>query len=95
MFKKKTSQERPGLITAIDETLAQLNNHESDSEEFKELLTQLERLYKLQTPKTSAAPLSADTIVSASANLAGILMIISYEHVHAIGSKAVSFVRKT
>jgi len=58
--------------------------------EYKQTLKMLERLEKL---KPRFRP-SVDTIITASASLLGILIIVAYEEKHVFASKAQGFIPK-
>lgn len=80
------------LDEAIDNALAQLQTVRLDSDEYAAMMDQITQLYKLKEKNTSGDRVSPDTLAIIAANLAGIAMIISYEHVHAVTSKALGFV---
>lgn len=94
MFNKKTQSERPGLNEAIELVLDELKTHDPDSKEYALILTQLERLYALQSPKKDN-PVSKDGLVAVIGNLAGIGMILGFERFNVITSKALGFVIKS
>lgn len=86
--------EAPTLQGQIDEVLLEMGSHKTYTEEYDKLLNQLERLYKLQAPE-KARRISPDAIVAVVGNLAGIVMILNFERVHVVTSKALGFVLKT
>jgi hypothetical protein len=57
------------------------------------LLERLERLYKLKAID-ARKPVSRDTMANIAATLAGIFMILTYEHGRVVTSKALGFVPK-
>lgn len=63
------------------------------STEYAALLAQLDQLYKTraQLAKPSITP---DTMLIVGGNILGILVIVSYEHLHVITSKALGFILK-
>ena len=66
-----------------------------DRDEFEWLLTQIERLSDLDTRKKSTKrKVSLDTLVGAGTNLAGILLVLNYEKLDIITSKAFSCIIK-
>lgn len=81
------------LDIAIDEALAQLQGIAVDSDEYTKKMEKITELYKLKEKNTPAA-VSADTKAIVAGNLLGILMILHYERVHVVTSKALSFVLK-
>lgn len=65
---------------------------ETDTEEYAKLLERLNKLHKIRQ-ESKPDRISMDTLAAAFVNLAGILMILQYEHMHPITSKALSFIR--
>lgn len=92
MFKKNTHM-NPGLKEAIELALAELKQHDPDTEEYATILTQIERLFALDAPD-KRDKVSKDGLVAVGGNLLGIGMILSWEQVHVITSKALGFVPK-
>lgn len=93
MFTKKTD-DHPELTNAINAALAELQHHEPNSAPYAAIVEQIEKLHALK-PETSGKPVSHDTLFTVAGNLAGILMILNFERVHVIASKALGFVIKT
>lgn len=94
MFTKK-QHENPELLKAIDIVLLELNTTDPETEEYTALLTKLERLHKMRIVTPDARkPVSPDALIAAGASLAGILIVVSYEHAHVIASKGLAFVLK-
>jgi hypothetical protein len=81
------------LDLEIDRLLSALKNHETTSDEYAKIMTQLKELTKIQKDTTPES-VSADTKVMAAVNLAGIFMILRHEQINVIASKAISFVPK-
>lgn len=98
MFTPKAPVEKTGLEIAIDDILAQMDHCVSvDSDEYRNMSAQLEKLYKLkeidQKVMIHKRP-SADTVVKTGGMLLGIATIVIYEQKNVLGSKALSFVQK-
>lgn len=92
MFTKKV-REQTGLEKAVDKVLTEMQRFGSTEDEYAKMTIQLERLYKLKeidTPKR----VSPDTMALIAGNLAGILLILGYEHANVLTSKALNFVVK-
>jgi len=88
--KEKPRYERL-LEHELERCIALLKTTQPDSPEFAKLLSSAERLHEMMdTSKPSQV--NRDTLALIGANLFGILMIIKYEHVNVITSKALSFV---
>lgn len=98
MFYKNTPYEKTGLEKAIDEILAQMDNCISvDSEEYRNMSNELEKLYKLKEIDQKAEihkRVGADTAVKTGGLLLGIGVIVFYEQKNVLGSKAMSLVQK-
>lgn len=95
MFNLKTNATNQ---TQLDELIAkvqtQMTATKPEAPEFATLADQLTKLYKLKENETSKKRVSPDTLALIAGNLAGLLLIVSYERVHVIGTKALSLVVK-
>lgn len=76
----------------IDEAYSHLGKLNISDEEYVEVLRRLETLERLRGDK--GQKLSADTKAMIFANLAGILLILNYERVGVVTSRAIGFVAK-
>lgn len=86
---------KPSAIdTAIDDALAQLKTVSVDSDEYAAMMDQITQLHKLKEKNNSNSRISPDTLALIVGNLAGIVLIIGYEHAHVVTSKALGFVIK-
>lgn len=95
MFNFKKNNDHEGLKKAIDDALLELALTKPNTDDYAKVLEKIERLFKLQAPKTEPRkPISPDALISAAASLAGIVMIIHHEQVGALTSKALGFVVK-
>lgn len=92
MFTIKTGHETQ-LEAETDRVLSYLANRQIDSEEYAKAL---EYVVKLQKMKEDEKPtrLSPDNMLLAATNILGILLIIRYEHVNVITSRAMNLVRQ-
>lgn len=81
----------------IDELMTQLTQHMKtygpDTPEFLAALSQLERLNDLkgEPPRRRINP---DTLVLAGANIVGILIMVGYERMHVVTTKALGFLNQ-
>lgn len=82
------------LDREINRAILELNNHLITSPEYGETMTKIDKLQKMKANSANFRP-SADTLILASTNLLGILMILQHEHLHPITSKAVGLLIKT
>lgn len=93
MFTKKNQNANPALDEVIDELLLDMKTIVPNTEAYAKSVAHLSALMKLKESNTPER-ISADTKAIILANLAGILVIVSYEHAHVVTSKALSFVQK-
>lgn len=90
MFNLKSQNELDEPINAILREMALEKPH---TQEYTKLLDQLTKLYEIKDTK-SKDRVSKDTLALVFGNLAGIAMIVGYEHMNALSSKAINFVMK-
>jgi len=88
MAKKKSN-----LDLEIDHVLEILGRMSPDSESYSDAVKNLEILMKANSEKAKPA-LDINTVITAGASILGIVVIISYEHLHPVVSKAINFVLK-
>jgi len=93
LFSFKPKHKVHSLQDEINDVLSHLEINGVDTPEYEELLKQLERLTALKAFDKDRR-VSADTVIAVAGNLAGIAIILGYEHMHAITSKALGFVIK-
>lgn len=89
MFKK--DKEPSKLDEAIDEIYREMAGYTSDTDEYAKMTSQLERLTLLK--EGTRRQVNPDTIVVASANVLAVLIIVSYERVAVITSRAMNLIR--
>ena len=97
MFKKKQT-EKSALDKAIDEALRELIAAPSDSKHYKKIREQLTELYamrKIDADIKNATAWRPEFVVPAIASVAGILIIVGYERMNVVTSKALNFVMKS
>lgn len=94
MFKRK-KKDPTSLDVAIENALSELAGHDADSDEYANITNQLVKLYGLKEIDNPDRRISNDVLAGIAANLIGIGMIISYERVHVITTKALGFIVKT
>lgn len=93
MMKKFKKAEPNDLQKEITRLFAELKTLHPDSEEYNKVADQAAKLYKLQEID-SKQKVSKDQMVAALTSLAGIVIVVSYEHAHVIAAKAFSLVKK-
>lgn len=87
MFAKK--QHEVALDKVIDEAIRNLDPNEKN---YLETIEAIERLHKLK--EQSCWRVSPDTAAIVAGNIFGIVLILRYEQLHIVTSKALSFVLK-
>lgn len=91
MFNQNKTPDPIDLV--IIQALSDMQSLSPETPEYAKALSAVSTLTKLKehnAPKT----VSPDVLITAGANLAGILLILHYERVHVVASKALSFVMK-
>lgn len=91
---KKTSDETVTVNDLIDHVAAQGAQYDYNTDEFDTAVKQLERLHKL-LPDNKGKRVSADALLAAGANLAGLLLVLNFERAGVITSKAFSLIMKS
>jgi hypothetical protein len=98
VFNLKRDEQKPSrLEDTIDNALVELSNHQLDSDEAAAIVVNITKLVEAQATLKSAekaSAVSSDVVATVIGNLVGIGMILSYEHVNVITSKALGFVVK-
>ncbi|WPJ30644.1 hypothetical protein [Streptomyces phage Psst1] len=92
-LKKFKKSEPSALEKEIARLFEKLSNTPEESDDYNKVSDQLAKLYKLQEVD-SKQKVSKDQMVAALSSIAGILIIVSYEHGHVIATKALGFVKK-
>lgn len=95
MFKKNTSDNYQGLEAEIVSAISHLNGINPASDEYAAIVDQITKLDALTNHKVKKTAVSKDALVAVAGNLAGILLILNYERVGAVTSKALGFVMKS
>ena len=84
---------KTGIDKEIESLLDQMKNMMPDSEEYTKTVKNLEVLVKMTSYKKSNS-ISPDAALAAAVNIAGIIMILNFEKLGIVTSKAISFVSK-
>jgi hypothetical protein len=90
----KLWKRRSILDDAIQRVLLEMQENELDSVKYAESMEKLERLIQLKSEETRGG-VSPDTIAIVIGNLAGILIIVSYERAHVMVSKGLNFILRS
>lgn len=91
MFMKDKKESNTDL--ALNRAYADLSLNNPDSDEYAVILDQIVKLHELQVAETPK-PVSRDTLAMIAAQLAAVVIIVTYEHTHVITTKALGFVPK-
>ena len=92
MFKLFTKRDkRTNLEKEIDSVLKEMSSLKKDSEEYADMLDNLKVLYEARGEKPKSG-IGADTIAIVCGNLLGIILILTFEKIDIITSKAIGFV---
>ena len=89
MFAK--SSERIKLEDEIKEVLSILWEYDPASEEYAVVLDKLERLYGLKDEESKLL-INLDNLIVVGGNLLGIILILNYEKLNIVTSKALSLI---
>lgn len=89
MFDKTPS---PSEVAEEEALKYMLEEHLPGSPEYKAVLDDIKTLHSLNQKKRWVP--SPDAVLSACASVSGILLILNYEQLHPVVSKAVGFVSK-
>lgn len=82
------------LQDVIDHVQTLMLAADAESPELSELTETLEKLYKMKSSEKTHR-VSPDAILAVAGNLLGIGLILQYERLHVVTSKALGFVMKT
>jgi len=88
------ADKRSSIDKEIDNVIEVMSITKSDSDEYKNMATNLEVLMKGRSYNKDNTKVSKDIIVAGVFGIIQILIIVGYEHGHVLTSKAVSFVTK-
>jgi hypothetical protein len=92
-FFNKTA-EFDALQYAIDTLYSDLQAHKPYTEDYDKITDQIVKLKKLQNETTHSWKPSPDALVGAAGSVLGIVLILQFEKIGVITSKAVGFVRQ-
>lgn len=93
MFTLKFDPEPTGIEKAIDAVLAEMVDLSAESEEYAKMVNQLSKLHEMKTKESPRRP-SPDALVSAAASLLSVLLIVNYERVHVVTTRALGIIPK-
>jgi hypothetical protein len=95
MFTEKPNTQATQLDELIDSALKDLSTLTADAEQYATVMEQLEKLYALRNQhKPWFKRVDPNVTASAMAQVAGIAMIVEFERVGILTSKAMSLLQK-
>ena len=92
MFRKPAT-ELLKLEDIIDNLISEMAGYDANSDEYAACVKQLGALYKIRS-ENQPDRVKADTLAVIAGNLAGIVLVLHYENLNVVTSKALSFVMK-
>lgn len=93
MFIQKKTEEANPFDLAITQALSDVQTLNPETPEYAKAIAAVGTLTKLKE-QHSKRKVDPNVLVTAGANLAGILMILHYERINVVTSKALGFVMK-
>ncbi len=92
---QKWKDRRTNLEKEIDEILRVMDGEDPSSDYYDKCSKQLERLYKLKSvDKTDRKPLDPNQLLAAGVSVVSILLIMKYEELRVITTKAFGLIHK-
>ena len=88
-----TKDKRTKLEKEIDNSIEILSVLKKWSPEYTKVCTNIEQLMKAQSYDSKRQVIKWETLLQIGGNLAGILLILNYEKLDIVTTKAISFVR--
>lgn len=96
MFKKNKSDYIQALDAEIDKIILDMQNMHYDEPAYTRALEKIGAMQNLKkTDNNQSKEISPDVALGVAGNLAGILLILNFEKLNVISSKALGFVLKT
>lgn len=93
MFGRTNKPTEPDYDPVVDKLMSELNEYGPDTEEFKAAMGYLDKIHKFRS--NTKKGVDANTIAIVAGNLAGILIIVGYERMHSVTTKALGYVIKS
>lgn len=94
MFNFNKNDEIDLLQQTIDNLHSELAGHEAETEEYARIADQIVKLTNLQNQTTHSWKPSPDALVGAAGSVLGIILILHYEKLGVVTSKALGFIGK-
>lgn len=94
MFTPKKIEEPNLLEESIASAFNQLEEHDAGTEKYADIIDKIERLIALR-PKKKELTVSGDALVGAITNILGIGLVLNYEKLGVVTSKAFGLLVKS
>lgn len=78
----------------VTRVLTKIEEYDPESEQYKAAVQNLKTLCEARAQKSSKT-ITADTVLLVAANLIGILLVLNYERMDVVTSKAMNFIIKS
>lgn len=95
MSSPNTPSADPTINDVIVNLLSEMQGFEGHSDEYAKIVLQLEKLYAIKASEKKRINVSPDALVAVFGNLAGIGLILNFEKLNVITTKALGFVLKS
>lgn len=92
IFAKK--DKRSKLEKEIDEVVLMMSTLAPEAEEYQKMAEVLDKLMKANSYKTSKPGIDPNTVLLIVGNILGILLVLNYEQLHCVTSKALGMIQK-
>jgi hydroxymethylpyrimidine/phosphomethylpyrimidine kinase len=92
---RKPKPEDLKLTNEINAVLDSMSIYGPDAPEYPALLSHLDKLKDLQRANRAAWKPSADQVLITTGTFASVVVIVAYEHMHVITTKAMSLIKFT
>lgn len=83
-------QSKSPIAKELDILFFKLKDHDPDTDEYKQTLDRIATLSKLDF-ETKRKPVSNDTLITVGANLLAVIMILRFEELNPLVTKAIQF----
>ena len=93
-FFTKTDNAPDSLQKAIDNLYSELAGYDAHTEEYDAITDQIVKLKELQSKVNHNWKPSPDAVISGAVSILGIVLILHYEKINIVTSKALGFVGK-
>ena len=93
MFGKTKKSTEPDYTNVVDKLMSELDEYGPDTEEFKAAMGYLDKIHKFRS--INRRGVDGNTIAIVAGNIACVLIVVSYERMHVVTTKALGYVMKS